>query len=129
MNGGTGTGATFNIDGYAKSIDVNNELQIINKKVDNLGYSKLYRVEIITDAPTVISTESDVATMTCKVYSWDVDITNTLDASLFSWKRISSNVDLDTAWNSNHVGMKQIVITHEDVYESASFTCEVNLPE
>lgn len=37
---------------------------------------------------------------------------------------------LDNAWNSDHIHMKSIKITADDVYENSSFTCAVNiLPE
>ena len=69
--------------------------------------------------------------MTCKVYSWDVDITDTLDASLFNWKRISNDSALDAIWNAmpEHQGIKSITISVNDVVDNSSFTCEVDLPE
>ena len=69
--------------------------------------------------------------MTCKVYSWDIDITNTLDASLFNWKRTSNDSELDAIWNAmpEHQGVKSITIGADDVVDNSSFTCEVDLPE
>ena len=115
------------IDGYAKEKD----LEEITEKVDNINSSKMYRVEITTTDSTVISTLSDVATMTCKVYSWDTDITEKLDASLFNWKRISANTDLDIIWNvmPENQGIKSITIDADDVLDNSSFTCEVDLPD
>lgn len=34
----------------------------------------------------------------------------------------------DLAWNTDHTGTKTINITHEDVYETSTFVCEVDLP-
>ena len=91
----------------------------------------MYRVEIITEDPTVISTTTDQATITCKVYSWDTDITDTLDTSLFNWKRTSTNSERDAIWNAmpEHQGIKSITVNADDVIENSSFICEVNLPE
>ena len=91
----------------------------------------MYRVEITTEDPTVISTTTDQATMICRVYSWDIDITNTLDASIFNWKRSSSDSASDEIWNAmpEHQGIKSITIDATDVFENSSFTCEVDLPE
>jgi hypothetical protein len=122
------------------------------------------------------------------VYSWDTDVTDILDTSLFQWKRNSDSaytfigdgnsntfylkstyplgaiyidgtqldnedytfdvttgtlvlnitpeneaivkiIDTnDLGWNNDHIGMKSITITHDDVYENARFNCEVDLP-
>ena len=65
--------------------------------------------------------------MQCKVYSWDKDITDTINAECFIWHRNSSNDEADREWDSTHKGIKQITITTEDVYDNASFYCEINL--
>ena len=119
------------IKGYAKEEDVNNKIQEIQGQVGDINSSKMYRVEIITEDSTVISTAADTATMSCKVYSWDTDITDTLNATLFNWKRTSSDAEKDKIWNAmpEHQGTKSIIINADDVYENSSFICEVDLPE
>ena len=123
------------IDGYATIEDVD-KVQTI---VDDINNSKMYRVEIVSDSSTAFSSDKDKATLTCRVYSWDTDITDLLDASDFNWKRTSSNAEQDIIWNAmpEHQGKKSITIYAnpekntskiDDVEEKASFTCEVNLP-
>ena len=125
MNGGS------SIKGYAKEEDVNNQIQEIKGQMGDINSSKMYRVEIEVDGPTIISTTAEQAVMACKVYSWDTDITNTLDSSLFNWKRVSTSTELDEVWNAmpEHQGIKSITINANDVYENSSFTCEVDLPD
>ncbi len=128
MNGGS------SINGYAKEEDVNNlnnKIQEIQDQVGEGNNANMYRVEITTTDPTVISTAADQATLTCKVYSWDSDITDTLDANLFVWKRVSNDTDSDTIWNAmpEHQGVKSITIDADDVIDNSSFTCEVDLPD
>lgn len=128
MSGGS------SIAGYVTESNYNSTIQELQNQIDSIDGSvsaKMYRVEIITTDSTVISTTSDMATMTCKVYSWDSDITDTLDASLFNWKRVSSDSALDEIWNAmpEHQGVKSITIDADDVIENSSFTCEVDLPE
>ena len=115
------------IDGYATSQQVEN----IATTVNNIRDSKMYSVEIVTESPTVVSDASYSATMCCKVYSWDSDITDTLNPAMFNWKRTSNNSELDEIWNStqSHCGVKEITITANDVLENSSFICEVNLPD
>ena len=121
MNGGS------SINGYAKE----EQVQEIQGQIDKINNSKMYSVEITTTGSTTISTASDQATLTCKVYSWDSDITNTLDASLFMWKRVSNDTNSDTIWNAmpEHQGVKSITIDADDVIDNSSFSCEVDLPE
>lgn len=119
------------IKGYAKEDYVKNEVEKIQNQVDNINTSKMYKVEIVSNNSTIISTSEDKATLTCKVYSWDSDITDTLDTSLFNWKRVSTSTKLDDIWNAmpEHKGTKSIIIDADDVYYNSSFTCEVDLPE
>ena len=65
--------------------------------------------------------------MRCRVYSWDKDITDTLEESCFIWHRKSNNEIADVDWDSQHIGMKSVIITTEDVQDNASFYCEITL--
>ena len=91
----------------------------------------MYDVIIVADGPTAMTEMTDSTTLTCKVYSWDTDVTDTLDASIFSWIRNSNDVEQDEIWNAmpEHQGVKTIVIGVDDINENASFSCEVDLPE
>lgn len=128
MSGGS------SISGYVKEEDFNNQVIEIKQQIDTIGgatSANMYRVEIATTNSTVISTAEDKATLICKVYSWDSDITDTLDANIFNWKRTSNNTELDDIWNTmpEHQGVKSIIIDADDVIDNSSFVCEVNLPE
>lgn len=124
-------GGGHTIDGYAKEDYVDSQVQDIQDQVNEINSNKMYRVEITTENSTVISNDADQATMTCKVYSWDADVTNILHDSLFNWKRSSGDAAQDEIWNAmpEHQGTKSIVINANDVIENSSFTCEVDLPE
>ena len=128
MNGGN------SIAGYAKEDDVNNlgnQVQEIQGQVETINNSKMYRVEIQCSGPMIMNLKTQKATLSCKVYSWDADITDTLDANLFNWIRTSNDGDQDEIWNNNtmHQGRKTLTITTEDITNNASFYCEVSLPE
>ena len=114
---------------YTRGSDITGFVR--KEDVDNINSSKMYQVEITTDNPTIISTNTDQATLVCKVYSWDADITDDIDDSLFNWKRASNDPDADLVWNNmpEHQGVKTITINADDVIENSSFTCEVELPE
>lgn len=114
----------------AKS-DLQGQIDGTIEQIQEINSNKMYRVEIVTSDSTIISTSADKATMSCRVYSWDTDITDTINASLFKWKRISSDAEADIVWNAmpEHQGFKSITIDADDVISNSSFTCEVDLPE
>lgn len=103
----------------------NNTLDDVNNKVDDITSTKMYRVETQVTGGTIFNDRSQSSTIECRVYSWDTDITPTLDASCFSWHRYSADEESDAEWDSYHVGMKTVTITTEDVLHNASFDCEV----
>lgn len=109
------------------SSDKNSSLGDITDKIDNIQNSKMYRVETVVVGSTIFNTRDQTAQIECHVYSWDTDITDTLDASGFNWHRYSSDTDSDTDWDSHHQGMKTITISTEDVYQNASFSCDVTI--
>lgn len=179
-----------------KTISTNftNQLQETSEQIQgeikNINSKHKYDIKIIADGPTIITSPDEITTLTCRVFSWDTDITDTLSDSSFNWERTSStackfigdgsanifylksnyplgavyiddiilestkyNFDpttgklqllespleyksvmkiIDTedmGWNNDHMGVKTITITHEDIYENSSFNCEVELPE
>ena len=133
-DGSVTMGGGSSINGYVKEDEFEAKVEEIQGKIDGIdgSYSaNMYRVEIVTNNSTIISTKDDVATLTCKVYSWDADITDALDEALFCWKRTSNDIDSDQVWNAmqDHCGVKSISISADDVIENSSFICEVDLPE
>lgn len=103
------------------------KIDIISGKVDGIEASKMYRVDVVTEGVSIFRDKGQSSIMRCKVYSWDQEITSTLDASAFAWHRHSSSAAADAEWDAAHVGMKQVTITTEDVSDNASFYCEVTI--
>ncbi len=99
----------------------------LEHRVDNIETKKMYRVETRIEGRSILRNRGESALMRCHIYSWDEDITDTLDASLFSWHRNSGDESADAEWDSYHIGMKFIYINTEDVHDNASFFCTVNL--
>ena len=99
----------------------------ISGKVDNIASSKMYRTELIIDGVSIFKDKGQNSQLFCKVYSWDKDITASLPDTAFVWHRKSGNDETDAIWNSNHIGIKSIIVTTEDVQDNASFYCEVSI--
>lgn len=113
-----------------------NEYRIedIIDKIDSIGQllsANMYRVEVQCYDRNIMTTKNQTATLVCKVYSWDEDVTSQFDASLFNWCRVSSNPEQDVIWNAMaiHKGTKTLTISTEDISYNASFSCQVNLPD
>ena len=87
----------------------------------------MWRTEIISDGSTVFTDKNQTTTLRCKVYSWDEDKTDTIDASNFRWVRSSSEASSDEIWNANHIGVKSVTITHGDIKNNATFHCQVTV--
>lgn len=99
----------------------------ISGKVDGIAASKMYRTELIVDGVSIFKDKDQNSRLSCKVYSWDKDITATLPDTAFVWHRKSGNEESDAQWDSTHTGMKSIIVTTEDVQDNASFYCEVSV--
>ena len=102
--------------------------------IDRLQNSRQYHVQLSCDNSTILTTKNQSATITCKVFEWDNDITDKLpNGTKFYWKRSSNSKD-DATWNENHITTKsdtnkstcnQITITNTDVVKNSQFTCQV----
>jgi hypothetical protein len=133
-DGSVTMGGGSSIKGYAKEDDIKNiqnKVQEVQTAVDTISSAKMYRVEVQCSGSMIMNMKNQTATLSCKVYSWDTDVTDTLDASLFNWIRVSNDSNQDAIWNNNtmHQGRKTLTITTEDITNNANFYCEVSLPE
>lgn len=76
---------------------------------------------------TVFSEPDSECIITCKVYSWDTEITDKVKnvGGTFSWVRASKGDD-DT-WNNSHSNKtdNKIKITNSDIENNAQFSCTV----
>ena len=98
--------------------------------LDEINSQKMYRVTIESDNGNIFKNGDVNCTLSCKVYSWDDDITDDINAANFTWTRKSKNTASDTQWNTNHSGgTKTITITPADVYGRSVFYCTVTLPD
>lgn len=98
-------------------------------RLSDIESQKMYRVEVTSDSGTVFISGSVGCILSARVYSWDEDITNTLSASSFAWRRKSMDTAGDNDWDDAHTGMKTVTITSADLDDQAMFSCEVTLAD
>lgn len=102
-------------------------IDVISGQVDRINESKMYRTELVTEGVSIFREKTQQSLVRCKVYSWDKEITDTLDASAFNWHRNSGDAAADAEWDEAHFGTKTITVSTEDVTDNASFYCEVTI--
>jgi hypothetical protein len=134
MGGGSKIG-DYTVDDIENAVgsaqDSVNKVQKIEGLVDEINSNKMYRVEIRCNGPQILTTKNQEVTLSCHVYSWDMEITDKIDASYFEWKRSSDNAFADEIWNESelpsHKGKKELTISTADIMSNANFYCEVDL--
>ena len=107
---------------------IDNKTSDLQSQITALSSSDMYRVEVQVTGSQIFNGKDQTTTLTAKVYSWNDDITDTLNTSYFDWIRTSNNTDSDTEWNNAHKGIKEIIITSDDVLNNANFSCSLNIP-
>lgn len=110
------------IKAYATSADLDEQ----TGRIDEIEEQKMYRL-VITSSNGNIFKNGDISTvLSATVYSWDEDVTDSLDDNQFIWTRVSGDEDADLIWNQKHAGgTKEITITNDDVKVRATFCCDL----
>ena len=132
--GGKGGKFVVNEDGSWELLRTPDGGKTYYDAITQIQNSRQYHVQLSCDDSTILTTKNQSATITCKVFEWDDDITGKLpNGTKFYWKR-SSNSNTDATWNAGHITTKsdtnqstcnQITITNTDVVKNSQFTCQV----
>lgn len=98
----------------------------ITSTIQEFSKQVTYKVEIISTNGSIFKNGNICTTLQAKVYKGASEVTNSINADKFRWKRTSSDTEGDIAWNTSHqTGTKELAITKEDVQLRATFTCEI----
>ena len=97
-----------------------------NSRIDEINEQKMYRLIISSSNGNIFKNGNIQTTLTAAVFSWDENITDTLDPNQFIWTRVSDDAEADAEWNTAHYGgAKSIEITSNDVDVRATFFCDL----
>lgn len=97
-----------------------------NSRIDEINEQKMYRLVISSSNGNIFKNGNIQTTLTATVFSWDENITDTLDPNQFVWTRVSDDAEADAEWNAAHYGgTKSIEITSDDVDVRATFFCDL----
>lgn len=106
--------------------NINIRVESTEEIVSGLEDSIPYKVDIISTNGVVFKSGDIVTTLIARVYKGSDDITDTLNATLFKWTRVSDDTASDETWNTSHFGgVKQVNVTTEDVLRRATFFCNI----
>jgi len=82
-------------------------------------------VEIQTSNGAVLMSANPQTVLSARVKRGTMDITDSIDESLFVWSRVSEDAYGDAIWNAAHRGMKSVTVSAAGVAYHAAFTCDV----
>ena len=110
------------LNAYATTEEVEEQAE----RIDEIEDQKMYRLIIYSSNGNIFKNGQISTVLTARVYSWDDDVTDDLDANQFIWTRVSDDADEDILWNQAHAGgTKSITITSADVHVRATFYCDL----
>ncbi len=92
---------------------------------------KSFTVTIESSNGSAFRPENVNTSLNCRVYINTQEITDTLDASRFTWRRESGNAVTDESWNtsSKAIGHKSVDISSADCNGRTVFSCEIDFTD
>lgn len=89
-----------------------------------------YYLEIESTQGTIFRPgQSSSTLLKAKVFKNGLEVTDTIDASHFKWRRVSQDTVADATWNTSYQsGYKQVLIDVDDVDARATFFCDIVTP-
>lgn len=104
----------------------NKQVTEVSDRITTIEEQKMLRLVITSSNGNIFKNGNVKTLLSAVVYSWDKDITDTLDANQFIWTRVSEDTEADKVWNEQHFGgSKAVVITSADVKVRATFYCDL----
>ena len=101
----------------------------VDKVSDRVGViekQKMYRLVISSSDGNIFKNGIISTTLYATVFSWDENVTDSLDPNQFIWTRVSDDSEADAVWNADHAGgAKSVEITSDDVKIRATFFCDL----
>jgi hypothetical protein len=135
--GGTGGKFVVHEDGSVQILgpDAKTPVYATQDSMEAISQSRQYYTELTYTNSTIFSEPGQSSVITCRVFAWDKDITETLLSDPtkyglnFKWVRSSSSDD--TTWNNAHLASTSntLTITNTDIVNNAQFHCQCTFDE
>lgn len=128
---------TLNIDSKG-NVDIRaRRMQIVTDNSENESEEEIFedvagvsdiawKIDIISTNGMVFKNSVLNTVLKAIVYKGKNNVTDQIDASRFTWKRVSKYEEDDIKWNETKgKGVKEITLSTSDVYQRATFICEI----
>ncbi len=106
----------------SSNVGINQTVQRVYSDMDELVG---HRIEIVSTSD-ILSEDITSTVLSARVWHGSQNVTDSIAAARFCWKRVSSDATADTLWNQAHRGIKSITLTTRDVLYSATYSCELS---
>ena len=104
----------------------NDSVEQVGDRVTYIENKRMYRLVISSSNGNIFKNGVISTTLYATVFSWDENVTDSLDPNQFIWTRVSADPSSDAKWNADHAGgTKSVEITSEDVDARATFFCDL----
>ena len=104
----------------------NESVEQVGDRVTDIENKRMYRLVISSSNGNIFKNGIISTTLYATVFSWDENVTDSLDPNQFIWTRVSADTASDAKWNADHAGgTKSVEITSEDVDARATFFCDL----
>ena len=111
---------------FLRAYATTESVQQTNDRITAIEEQKMYRLIISSSNGNIFKNGIIQTTLFATVFSWDENVTDSLDPNQFIWTRVSDDTEADAVWNADHFGgSKSIEITSEDVNVRATFFCDL----
>ena len=98
----------------------------VGDRITEIESQKMYRLVISSSNGNIFKNGIIKTTLYATVFSWDENVTDSLDPNQFIWTRVSDDTEADTVWNADHAGgTKSVEIDSDDVKVRATFFCDL----
>lgn len=98
----------------------------VGDRVTDIENKRMYRLVISSSNGNIFKNGVISTTLYATVFSWDENVTDSLDPNQFIWTRVSADTVSDAKWNADHAGgTKSVEITSDDVDARATFFCDL----
>ena len=98
----------------------------VGDRITEIENQKMYRLVISSSNGNIFKNGIIKTTLYATVFSWDENVTDSLDPNQFIWTRVSDDTEADAVWNADHAGgTKSVEIDSDDVKVRATFFCDL----
>lgn len=98
--------------------------------IEDIMNDIVYKVELTSTNGIVFKNNNIETTIYARVFRGNDDITSTLPNSSFIWKKYDKDGVLDTQWVNAHMNVgSTIEVNRDDVFQKATFSCDIDIPD